>query len=407
MKEKLTVIEGPDNGKSMALEYGVATSIGRGQSSDTQINDPRVSRVHIRIEYRGGQPFVIDADSTGGTFIGAERIAEHALEPGDVIRIGNSRLRYGLETAEDETTLGAGMRMPPPSKSPQLKDLVGQTLGDFELEKIIAAGKTGLVFRGRDTQKDRAVAVKVLTPDLASGEEQKERFVRAMKAMLPIRHPNIVRLYNAGKKGPFCWAAMEFVEGESMAQVIERIGVQNMLDWREVYRVAVQIGRALQEAFDQKIIHRNVTPTNILQRKSDNACLLGDLMLAKGLEGSLAKQVTQPGQLIGDLPYMSPERTQTDAEVDCRSDLYGLGATLYALLTGRPPAEGYVLHVLISAIRNDVPKSPKEFQLSINDKFSELVIKLLEKRPNDRYQTPAAMMADLERIGTLNNLPHV
>ena len=75
--------------------------------------------------------------------------------------------------------------------------------------------------------------------------------MRAMKTMLPIRHPNIVRLYNAGKKGPFCWAAMEFIEGESLTKVIERIGIQGMLDWREVFRVALQIGRALQEAHAQ------------------------------------------------------------------------------------------------------------------------------------------------------------
>ena len=137
-----------------------------------------------------------------------------------------------------------------------------------------------------------------------------------------------------------------------------------------------------------KIIHRNVTPANILQRSADKVCLLGDLMLAKGLEGTLAQQVTQPGQLVGDLPYMSPERTQTEGSVDCRSDLYGLGATLYALLAGRPPVEGSSLAELVSNVRKTKPASPTTFQLSINEKFSDLVMHLLEKRPEDRYQTP-------------------
>lgn len=407
MKEKLTVLEGPDQGRSFTLQPGLTMSIGRGQASDTRINDPRISRVHCRIEYREGSAFLVDAGSTGGTLIGTERVEEHKLNPGDVIQIGDSKLRYGMDAAEEETTLAAGMKKPPPPKSPRMKDLIGQQLADFELLEIVAAGKSGVIFRTKDVVKDRHAAVKVLTPDLASGDEQKERFVRAMKASLPIRHPNIVRLYNAGKKGPFCWAAMEWIDGENMAQVIERIGVQNMLDWREVFRVAVQIGRALNEAYEQKIIHRNVTPTNILQRKSDKTCLLGDLMLAKGLEGALAKQVTQPGQLIGDLPYMSPERTESDADIDCRSDLYGLGAMLYALLTGRPPAEDSALPVLISKIRKEVPKSPRDYQLAINEKFSDLVMQLLEKRPDDRYQTPAAMLTDLERIRTFNGLPEV
>ena len=86
------------------------------------------------------------------------------------------------------------------------------------------------------------------------------------------------------------------------------------------------------------MVHRNVTPTNILRRTSDEVCLLGDFMLAKAIEGKLAQQVTQPGQIVGDVPYLAPERTLPDGEVDTRSDIYGLGATCYALLTGKAPA---------------------------------------------------------------------
>ena len=134
-----------------------------------------------------------------------------------------------------------------------------------------------------------------------------QRFVRAMKTVLPLRHPNLVTLYGAGKTGPYCWAAMEYVEGESMKQVIQRVGVAGMLDWRYGYRVAVHIARALDHAHGQTIIHRNVTPTNILFRTADKTAQLGDLMLAKALEGNLAQQITRPGELVGDVAYMSPE----------------------------------------------------------------------------------------------------
>jgi serine/threonine-protein kinase len=197
---------------------------------------------------------------------------------------------------------------------------------------------------------------------------------------------------------------MEFVEGESLTKVIHRIGVQNMLDWREAFKVAYQVGSALEEAYQQKIIHRNVTPANILRRNSDKVCLLGDLMLAKGLESTQSQQVTQPGQLIGELAYMSPERTQSDAEVDCRSDLYGLGATLYALLTGKPPVEGETLPTIISNIRRATPVHPKEFQLSIHERFADLVMSLLEKSPSNRFQTPRAMLKELENIGRYSSL---
>ena len=101
---------------------------------------------------------------------------------------------------------------------------------------------------------------------------------------------------------------------------------------------------------------------------------------------------------------MSPERTQSDADIDGRSDLYGLGATLYALLTGRPPVDGEVLPVLVKNVREQVPESPKKYQLAINDLFADLVMRLLEKRPEDRYQTSSALIKDLDRIGTYNSL---
>ena len=106
---------------------------------------------------------------------------------------------------------------------------------------------------------------------------------------------------------------MEYVDGESLAQVIPRIGIAGMLEWRYAFRVAVHIARALEAAFEHEIIHRNITPANILVRSSDKVAKLGDLMLAKAMTGTLARQVTQPGELVGDVLYMSPERTRSDA----------------------------------------------------------------------------------------------
>jgi serine/threonine-protein kinase len=198
---------------------------------------------------------------------------------------------------------------------------------------------------------------------------------------------------------------MEYVEGESLTQVIRRIGTAGKLDWRNAFRVAVHIARALEKAEEHKIIHRNVTPQNILLRTSDKVAKLGDLMLAKALEGTLAKPVTQPGQLVGELVYLSPERTRTDAAVDCRSDLYSLGATVYALLTGRPPFEGDSLPEVISKIRQAEPVKPKQFQMSIADRFQDCVMTLLAKRPEDRYPSATQLLVDLDRIARFENVP--
>jgi serine/threonine-protein kinase len=208
-----------------------------------------------------------------------------------------------------------------------------------------------------------------------------------------------VQLYHAGKTGPYCWAAMEYVDGESLREIIRGIGVNGMLDWREVYRVAVHVGRALEELYERKIIHRAITPGNILRRRSDRVCLLGDLMLAKGLEGILARQVTQPGQLIGDVPYMPPERTVENADIDHRSDIYGLGATLYALLTGQPPFAGRSLPELFRKVRHEPPVPPRRLQRSIDKQFEECVLKMLAKRADDRYSAPVNLLRELDRIG--------
>jgi serine/threonine-protein kinase len=166
----------------------------------------------------------------------------------------------------------------------------------------------------------------------------------------------------------------------------------------------VHIGRALREASQQRIIHRNVTPTNILKREQGGVYLLGDLMLAKALEGSLAKQVTQPGQVIGDVPYMPPERTRDGSNIDGRADIYGLGATCYALLTGHPPFESDSLPELIRMIRQDEPKKPKDYQMSVNEMFQNVVLQMLAKDPEDRFATPDLLLRDLARIGKFNSL---
>jgi serine/threonine protein kinase len=222
--------------------------------------------------------------------------------------------------------------------------------------------------------------------------------VRGMKAALTLRHPNLVAVYAAGKTGSYCWLAMEYIAGENMKQVIERIGVAGMLDWRYAYKVAVHVGRALEYAHDQNILHRNVTPTNILLDAPSKVVKLGDLMLAKALEGGT--QITRPGELVGDIVYMSPERTRgIPEEIDARSDLYGLGATVYALLAGRPPFEGTTLAEKVTRIRQTPPEKPTKYQMSIPAQFEGVVLKLLAKRPEDRYQTAQELLAELTRVG--------
>src|SRR5208282_2661800 len=159
-------------------------------------------------------------------------------------------------------------------------------------------------------------------------------------------------------QGSTCWYAMEYVEGEPLAKVIERIGTRKLLDWRYALSVGVQIARALETAHAKHVVHGNVAPESILIRAKDKVAKLGDMMLAKVFERIKAKQIDRPGEPVGNVAYLAPERTRSDVEPDTRADIYGLGATLYTLLTGRPPFDGKTLVEIMAQIRQADPVPP-------------------------------------------------
>ncbi|HEV3260658.1 MAG TPA: FHA domain-containing serine/threonine-protein kinase [Gemmataceae bacterium] len=403
MAMQLQVIAGPDRGRTFVLTVGDTLRVGRGQATQTRLNDPHMSRVHCELQVEENGVTVVDASSAAGTLVNGKRVSRQQLQPGDVIQIGQTQLRLVGDDSSEQATLGGAVAKPKPAGEP-LDRLSGQTLAHYEIGPVLAKGQTGFVFQARDTKDDRTVAFKVLQPEFSKDEDEMQRFVRAMKTMLPLRHPNLVAIYNAGKTGPCCWIAMEYVEGESLSQVIHRIGIAGMLDWQHALRVAIHISRALEFAQQHQIIHRNIAPPNILVRSEDKVAKLGDLMLAKALEGTMAQQITRPGEMVGDVQYMSPERTRGTADVDGRSDIYGLGATVYALLTGRPPFAGGSLTETVLKIRQAEPEKPRKFALSIPNLFEGTVLKMLAKRPEDRHQTAAELLTDLERVAKFQGL---
>jgi hypothetical protein len=404
MVMQLMVIAGPDRGLPIPLTEDTPTRIGRSQSILTRLTDPHVSRVHCVVQITGGQAVLSDSNSAGGTFVNGKHVTRQSLRPGDIVQVGTTQLRYDNTDHPAETSTLAPGAMPAAKPAEQatatLDALVGQTLSHFEIVVIAARGRSGVVFKARDTNDNRTVALKVLNPEFARDEDDVQRFVRAMKTVMPLRHANFVSMLGAGRTGDFCWASMEYIEGESLAQVIQRICVAGMVDWRVALRVAIHIARALVYAHKNNVIHRNITPANVLIQASDKVAKLGDLMLAKALEGSMAQQITRPGELLGEVDYMSPERTHGTTEVDGRSDIYSLGAMIYRLLTGRPPFAGGSLMETIVKIRQTEtkPEKPKKYQLAIPDLFEGIVMRMIAKQPSDRYQTAAEMLGELERV---------
>jgi serine/threonine protein kinase len=402
------VIAGQDKGRSFPVHPGSGHSMGRNQENAYVIKDMRCSRFHCEFAFENGQVTIKDRGGSGGTIVNGLPVVEQVLKHGDQIQVGETMLKF-LTRGDDPTTVGPGVQSGnaeyDPKASEQLAELSGRTLARFELGQPLGTGSTSMVFRAKDTESGQAVALKVMQPAYAKNDEDMQRFVRAMKAMLPLRHPNLIGVYAAGKSGPYCWASLELVEGESLTAVIRRIGVAGMLDWKYAFRVCTHIARALDYAHGHGIIHRDIAPPNILVQLPQKVAKLGDLMLAKAIEGGASQQVTKPGEVVGDLNYMSPERTRGQHEaVDGRSDLFSLGATCYALLTGKSPFAGSTLVETITKIRSAEPLAPNTFQLGIPPAFEGVILKLLAKNPDHRYQSAKDLLAELDRIGKMNGV---
>jgi serine/threonine protein kinase len=412
MALQLAVLAGPDKGRAFTLNVGPDLMLGRSANAQYQLNDPRVSRNHCQVLLEGDGVAVICNGGSGGTFVNGQQVQRHKLKPGDVVKVGDTELRLQLGDLPLDVAVAqsaaakieAGPAVASAQAAGELGSLAGKSLSHYDITMVLGTGRSCVVFHATDTKDNRPVALKVLHPEFAGDDNEVQRFIRGMKTVLPLRHPNLVTLYGAGRTVPYCWMAMEYVAGENLQQVIDRIGVAGMLDWRNAFKVALQIGRALEYAAGENIVHRNVTPTNILRDATTKSVKLGDLMLAKALEGPLARQITRPGEILGDVSYMSPERTRGLTELDPRSDLYSLGATVYALLTGRPPCGGTSLVEKISHIRQTAPEKPTKFQMSIPGAFEGIVLKLLAKQPDQRYQTAAELVKELERVARFSGV---
>jgi serine/threonine-protein kinase len=424
VSKRIVVTSGPDTGRTLDLPENSPLLIGRSKTTAHPLADPEVSRVHCKLEIAGSAVVVTDLNSTGGTFVNGKKIREHKLQEGDIIRLGATELR--VEGGDEVTTFRGQVKSPllqkasaapvrstaaqstppPPSSEPasapqrigNLADLAGQTISHYQLGDIIARGRNGIVFRATDARDARTVALKVLKPELMEKDVERRRFIRAMKTVLPLDHQNLVRVYGAGQKNAICWIAMEFVDGVNLMTMIQRMGVAGRLDWRYAFRLAHDIGQALAYIHDRSIVHRNIIPQNILVRSEDKVAKLNDLMLAKALEGTGAKQITNPGEVLGELAFLPPERTHGTTEEDIRSDIYSLGATLYAILTGRPPCDGGSTAKTVQLIREVDAQPPNQFQLATPGPISGMVMKMLAKRPEQRFQTPADLLEEVDRI---------
>ena len=291
-----------------------------------------------------------------------------------------------------------------PDKRKKLRELAEQaairsgetrmTIGGFELMEKIGAGGMGTVYRANQKLMGRHVALKLMKPKLARNKRALDRFVSETRASARINHPNVVEAIDAGKDKGYYYFAMELVDGPTLWRVIQQEG---KLPEERCEEIGIHIARALQAAHQAGLAHRDVKPENILIEHDTGTAKLADLGLAKVTKRT-DSSATQAGVIIGTPNYISPEQARGDEEVDIRSDIYSLGATLYFAATGTLPFGGRTAPAVMSQHISQPLEPPNKRNPELSFRFSRVIQKMMAKKPENRYQTPAELLADLERV---------
>ncbi len=283
-------------------------------------------------------------------------------------------LQVDADATEDAGRPATGF--PPPAPAELAADFP-----DLEILELIGRGGMGIVYKARQKQLGRIVALKILSPAVANDPAFAERFSREARALALLNHPHIVAVYDFGRKDDRFYFLMEYVDGANLRQLLDG----GRLAPREALAIVPQICDALQYAHDHGVVHRDIKPENLLLDKRGQL-KIADFGLAK-LAGRQPQEVTltATGQVMGTLHYMAPEQTEHPQQVDHRADIYSLGVVFYQMLTGELPLGRF---------------APPSRKVEIDVRLDEVVLRALEKEPAQRYQHASEIKTRVESIAT-------
>src|SRR5881275_1178714 len=295
----------------------------------------------------------------------------------------------GVADAANEK-LAAGHVAPASKKAGQVAELLGE-LGDYELLEDVGRGGQGVVFRARQKRLNRTVALKVISLGQWASKAHLKRFRLEAEAAAKLEHPGIVPIHEVGERDGSCYFSMKFIEGGQLDEVVRRAP----MSIRQAVELIVKVARTVHYAHEHGILHRDIKPGNILLDQKGEPHLT-DFGLARLVESE--SSVTQTLDVLGTPSYMAPEQAVgNNAAVSSATDVYGLGAVLYQLLTGQPPFAGGATYETIKLLLDTEPKQPRLLNPKIDRDLSTICLKCLEKDPKRRYSSALALGEDLER----------
>jgi len=275
--------------------------------------------------------------------------------------------------------------------------MIGKTLGHYTITEEIGAGGMGRVYRAFDARLEREVAIKVLPPGLLTDAEARKRFRREALALSKLNHPNIATVHDFDSQEDSDFLVMENIAGQTLEEKLE----SGPLSEKEIVRLGVQLAEGLSAAHSQGVLHRDLKPGN-LRLTAEGRLKILDFGLAKVLPQASHSAATESNSRplpAGTLPYMSPEQLLNE-KLDGRSDIYSAGNVLYEMATGQKPFEAESSSRLIDEILRQPPVTPRARNGRVSSALENVILKCLEKDPDNRYQSANELAVDLRRIGS-------
>ena len=276
--------------------------------------------------------------------------------------------------------------------------MIGKTISRYRVTAKLGAGGMGEVYLAHDERLERDVALKVLPAETLADEVARKRFRKEALALSKLNHPNIATIYDFDTQDGVDFLVMEYVEGTTLSEKLSN----GPLSEEEATKLGRQVAYALEEAHEHGVIHRDLKPGNVMVTPKGQAKVL-DFGLTKLVqpvsETALTESLTETPAAAGTLPYMAPEQLQ-GRQVDARTDIHALGLLLYEMSTGRRAFREELTTRLADAILHRAPVTPRAINARVSPELERIILKCLEKDPENRYQSAKEIGVDLRRLGT-------